>query len=313
MNLKEIYSFFVGGQQVTLRQQPVLQRRLAQGAAERKIDMNGDIISGQMYVQAFIQQSPCSRLPILLWHGGGMTGVNWETMPDGRSGWLQHLLVAGWNVYVCDAVERGRSGWSPVPEVWPQPPLFRTKNEAWQMFRIGPEGGYHSQPAQRQAFSNSRFPLNAFDTFAHQWVPRWSDHEEITLKAYHALLDRIGPAIVIGHSQGGGFALQVAAQRPGEVQAVVALEPSGAPQHPSDAARLPPHLILWGDNIHQHPIWQPYRHSVDDYALRLRDQGIRVDVIDLPQQGVYGNSHFLMLDNNALPLLEKVTAWLQTI
>lgn len=313
MNLQAICSFFVSGQNITLSQQPRVRQRLALGATPRDIDMNGDIASGQMYVQGFIQQHPVSPVPLVLWHGGGMTGVNWETTPDGRPGWLQWLLDEGWNVYVCDAVERGRASWSPYPEVWPQAPLFRTKNEAWQMFRIGPAAGYHSDPGRRVAFPNSRFPQASFDDFACQWVPRWSGNEAITLQAYHALLDKIGPCIVIGHSQGGGFALDIARQRPRDVLAVVALEPSGAPDtHPREAS-YPPHLALWGDGFQQHVRWQRYRQRVEIYFNWLRAGGTRVDEIDLPALGIYGNSHFLMLDDNAQHLLSRVTDWLTSL
>lgn len=313
MNLKEIRSFFVGGTNITLQQQPVLRQRLAQGGEARDIDMNGDIMSGQMYVQAFIQNTPCSEIPVLLWHGGGMTGVNWETTPDGRPGWLQGLLQEGWNVYICDAVERGRAGWSPFPEVWTDPPLFRTKNEAWQMFRIGPADGYHHDPALRTVFRDSRFPVTAFDYFACQWVPRWSGHEAITSAAYEALLDLTGPCIVIGHSQGGGFALQMAAQRPQDILAVVALEPSGIPASSLPDGSNPAHLVLWGDHISEHPVWKKYRNTVNGYIRQLSSAGVRVDEIDLPATNIYGNSHFLMLDDNADILLDKITTWLRNI
>lgn len=312
MDLKDIHSFFVGGSPVTLRRQPILRQRLAQGAAERHINMNGDIMTGQMYVQAFIQRNPCSDIPVLLWHGGGMTGVNWETTPDGRPGWLQGLLNDGWNVYVCDAVERGRAGWSPYPEVWSQPPLFRTKNEAWQMFRIGPTDGYHTDSLRRRAFPGSRFPVADFDYFACQWVPRWSGHETLTTAAYEALLDITGPAIVIGHSQGGGFALRLAMQRPEDVLAVVALEPSGAPDDPLIPRRYPPHLVLWGDHFSEHAIWRDYRGTVEKHCSQLRQAGVRVNERDLPALDIHGNSHFLMLDNNSDMLLAGVTTWLRS-
>jgi pimeloyl-ACP methyl ester carboxylesterase len=44
-----------------------------------------------------------------------------------------------------------------------------------------------------------------------------------------ALLDRIGPAILITHSQGGLFGWLIADARPGLVKAIVALEPTGPP------------------------------------------------------------------------------------
>ena len=38
--------------------------------------------------------------------GGGLSGVTWETKPDGNPGWQQFFLKAGHDVYVSDAVER---------------------------------------------------------------------------------------------------------------------------------------------------------------------------------------------------------------
>lgn len=84
--LREIRSFCVGGSVRTLQGLAVEQRRLAQNGPARSVDPNGDYISGQMYVQAYLQARPTRRVPLLLWHGGGMTGANWETTPDGRPG-----------------------------------------------------------------------------------------------------------------------------------------------------------------------------------------------------------------------------------
>ena len=36
-----------------------------------------------MYVQYVRLAEPRSPVPLLMWHDGGMTGVNWETTPDG--------------------------------------------------------------------------------------------------------------------------------------------------------------------------------------------------------------------------------------
>lgn len=47
--------------------------------------------------------------------------------------------------------------------------------------------------------------------------------------SYAALLDKIGPAIVVTHSQGGPFGWKLADIRPGLVKALVALEPEGPP------------------------------------------------------------------------------------
>jgi len=46
-----------------------------------------------------------------------------------------------------------------------------------------------------------------------------------------ALLDKIGPAILLTHSQSGSFNWPVAEQRPNLIKALVAVEPSGPPVH----------------------------------------------------------------------------------
>jgi pimeloyl-ACP methyl ester carboxylesterase len=310
--LRAIESFFVGGRSVTLQGLPVTQRRMAQGAAPRTVDPNGTFITGQMYVQEFRLETPLHPLPVLLWHGGGMTGACWETTPDGRPGWLPWFLRHGFDVLVSDAVERGRAGWSRWPEIYADAPIFRTKSEAWETFRFGPAGSWHDDPGQRIAHAPLLFPAAAIDALARQFVPRWADHEAITLDAYSALLDRIGPCIVVAHSQGGGFALQAAQRRPEQVRAVVALEPSGAPPPvaPEDETRLPPHLFLWGDRVQEHAEWSRYRGVVDTYARAIAASGTIVRTIDLPEDGVFGNSHMLMMDANSDALAARVAAWL---
>ncbi len=77
---------------------------------------------------------------MLMWHGGGLTGVTWETKPDGGAGWEQFFLTKGHDVYVSDAVERGRASWARYPEIFKGEPFFRTKKEGWELFRIGETG-----------------------------------------------------------------------------------------------------------------------------------------------------------------------------
>ena len=313
--LREIRSFFVGGSIRSLQGLPIEQRRLAHNGQARSVDPNGDYVSGQMYVQAYLQARPTRRVPLLLWHGGGMTGANWETTPDGRPGWLAFFLRAGFDVYVSDAVERGRSGWSRWPEIYADAPLHRTLDEGWDMFRIGPCDGYASTAVARRALAGQQFPVDGFDTFAAQWVPRWANHEAMTLAAYDALLQQVGPCIVLGHSQGGGFALEAVRRRPQQVAAVVAVEPSGAPQTSpvEDMAALPPHLYVWGDHIAGHPVWLRYRANVDAHAAALKAAGARADVCDLPREGICGNSHFPMMDRNSDAVATRVLRWLDAI
>ena len=52
------------------------------------------------------------------------------------------LLNRGYDVYVSDAVERGRASWARYPEFFKSEPLVRSKKEAWELFRFGPTGSY---------------------------------------------------------------------------------------------------------------------------------------------------------------------------
>src|SRR5512135_3626825 len=93
--IKEFGSFHIGGRQVTLSNLPVRELALTKGGPVRKVDPNGDFEVEQMYVQYLIPADQKSRYPLLMWHGGGLTGVTWETKPDGNPGWMQYFLKVG--------------------------------------------------------------------------------------------------------------------------------------------------------------------------------------------------------------------------
>ena len=136
--LKSMNSFFVGGATAVLEGLPVEYRSMVLNGSPREVNPNGEQVYGQMYVQEYRLAQPRHPDPVLLWHGGGMTGCTWETTPDGRNGWLWKFLDAGYDVLVSDAVERGRSSWARFPQVYRESPVFRTKREAWTTFRMGP-------------------------------------------------------------------------------------------------------------------------------------------------------------------------------
>lgn len=273
----------------------------------REVNPNGVHTHGQMYVQHYELSRPKHHIPILLWHGGGMTGCTWETTPDGRPGWLWRFLEAGYNVYVSDAVERGRSSWAMFPEIYKEAPAFRTKEEGWKVFRLGTT--YTDNPADRHVFPGQQFPIGSFDEFAKQWVPRWPAHEHITLAAYQKLVERIGECAIVGHSQGAGFAVEIARRLPRHVRAVVAVEPGGMPND-LPTVQMPAHMVMWGDHIEaagQH--WIRYRHQAESYLAKAGSL-LPAMVVDLPREGVIGNSHFPMMDRNSDAIFEKVQTWI---
>jgi hypothetical protein len=110
--LRDMGSFHVGGRHIDIKGQPIKEVVFTPGGVPAKIDPNGTYQVEQMYAQYFLVQNRKGKLPLLLWHGGGLSGVTYETKPDGKPGWLNYFLRQGWDTYISDAMERGRSGWT---------------------------------------------------------------------------------------------------------------------------------------------------------------------------------------------------------
>ena len=70
-------------------------------------------------------------------------------------------------------------------------------------------------------------------------IADYARQQEINAQALCALLDRIGPAILVVHSQAGAFGWIVADRRPALVKALVAVEPNGPPVHDNAALGAP--------------------------------------------------------------------------
>lgn len=311
ITVKKIGSFHIGGRKIQLSGLPAYAATVAQGAPPRIVDPNGDFWTGQMYVQYTLLTEPKSPYPVCLWHGGGLSGACWETKPDGGDGWQMYFLRAGYDVYISDSVERGRAAWSRYPDVYTTEPIFRPYAHAWESFRIGPR--YDADDERREAYADAQFPVEAFDRLMMQSVPRWASNDAITQAAYDEYLKRVGPSIIIAHSQGGAFAERAALRAPSMVKAIVLLEPSGMPSPDTvDVSRLQniPHLFIWGDHLGDYPIWKTYYHHIMKYRKALEENKVPVTWIELPERGIRGNSHMLFNDRNSDEIAALVHQWI---
>ncbi len=106
--LRDMGSFHVGGRKVEVTGQPVKEIVRVPGGPMSKLDLNGTYHVEHMYAQYFLVQNRKGKWPLLMWHGGGLTGATYETTPDGREGWRDMMIRRGWDVYITDATERGR-------------------------------------------------------------------------------------------------------------------------------------------------------------------------------------------------------------
>jgi pimeloyl-ACP methyl ester carboxylesterase len=310
MDIAEFGSFHIGGRLVQIQGQPVREVVFTPGGAPAKIDPNGNYLVESMYVQYFTPAKIRAKVPILLWHGGGLTGVTYETTPDGREGWSHFFIRHGWKTYVSDAVERGRSGWA-SPDVWPGTPQFLPIENPWPRFRMGAKP-WSEDPKRREEFAGNQFPAEGYLNFMRQVVPRWTTTDQATIMAYTELVDKVCPCVVLVHSQGGQFGQKVAQARPNLVKALVLVEPAGFGD-PEQAAALKntPILTIYGDHIQQDARWPKMRDTQLKLNELYRQAGAQVDVIDLPEVGIKGNSHMMMMDRNNQQIAQLIQDWLQ--
>ena len=68
---------------------------------------------GPMYVSWEAPETVTRPYPLVLIHGGAMQGTEWLDTPDGRPGWAQRFVEAGYAVFVVDRPTQGRSPFSP--------------------------------------------------------------------------------------------------------------------------------------------------------------------------------------------------------
>jgi pimeloyl-ACP methyl ester carboxylesterase len=270
----------------------------------------------QMYVHYRVPVGD-QKLPIVMVHGSNGSGSLWETTPDGREGWATWFVRSGHPVFVVDHAGRGRSGFDPsrINAGTDLPDIFlATHQREWVNGRMG--------PVYPTPFPGVRFPIDSFDRFMELHVPNSESTLEAgggtTVACLTALLDEIGPAILVVHSQGGLYGIEVVRRRYGLVRALVSVEGGAETLTPEDAQECftdVPFLSLWGDNsVGADLVNGDARREGCHRAVGLiTASGGRAEVIMLPDRAIAGNSHYLMMDDNSLEVAGIVTDWLDTV
>jgi pimeloyl-ACP methyl ester carboxylesterase len=195
---------------------------------------NAEVMAGQMYVEVLKPARVTRPYPLVFFHGAGQTATNWISTRDGRPGWADYFLNQGYVLYLVDQPARGRSAWRSTVNGALQDVSVSTVEQRFtapEKFTMWPQATLHTQwpgDGERKGMRGDQI----FDQFyASQVASLASAVETQTLaqSAGAALLDRIGPAIVVTHSQAGPFGWLLADVRPKAVKAVVAVEPNGPP------------------------------------------------------------------------------------
>jgi len=192
-----------------------------------------EIMAGQIYVEVLAPKTQRRPYPLVLIHGAAQTATNWMGTPDGRKGWAEYFVEQGYVVYMIDQPMRGRSAWHPGDGATR---MFTAKNEQFQFTAIETDGTWpgrekHTQwPGEGLNKGKKGDPI--FDAFYATQVETVISAEETQKRnqdAGAALLDKIGPAIVLTHSQSGPFGWLIADARPKLVKGIIAVEPAGPP------------------------------------------------------------------------------------
>ena len=293
---------------------------------------------GPMYVAWEAPERVTKPYPLVLVHGGAMQGTEWLDTPDGRPGWAQRFVEAGYAVFVVDRPTQGRSPFS--PEI---------------MGKVGPAFAYEEGEevffpsktfAQHTQWLFAADDAQAFDGFVAAFGPLPEDIEiwqTLDQARLTTLLDKIGPSILVTHSASGSDGWLAADCRPKHVVAIVTIEPMGPPfgQTPNigtlswgltavpmtyDPPRATPEEVRNADPatlripaLHGMPVAvvsgevSPQARYAPEMVEFLKHAGAAVEALHLPDFGIHGNGHGLIYEKNSDETIKPVLRWLDNL
>jgi pimeloyl-ACP methyl ester carboxylesterase len=337
LQLDEIGSLSAGGRKVCA---PGAFDPTVPGAGSRNAGQCFQI--DQIYAQYLIPKNS-KKLPIVFIHGGAGTGRVWETTPDGREGFATVFARRGYPTYVVDFPRRGRAS---IPtfigslgnldgeQIIPPTTFAVGDKQAFYSWRLG--ANYPS------LFPNSKFPKKGLEQFLQSTVPLFSDDNDVITASLVALLDKIGPAILVTHSQSGihGWMTRFKSDK---VKGIITFEggyvfpdnkmppalqtcagsslAQGSAVPEADFKKLvkTPILVMYGDN---QPTTCPEPNLIRDgqqlrpimgktFVNALNAAGGNAYYIWTREKGIHGNTHFLFLDTNSLQIADYVSSFLK--
>ncbi|KGD73048.1 lysophospholipase [Tatumella morbirosei] len=290
---------------------------------------------GPMYVEWEAPETVTQPYPVVLMHGGGFQGTEWFDTPDGRPGWAQRFVEKGYVVMVIDRPGHGRSPFH-IKTMGAMGPAFSYEGGK-QIYFPGDDNKHTQWP----------FPAEdseAMDEFIAGYGPLpevLAYSQTMDADRMAVLLDWIGPSILITHSASGPDGWLTADRRPDKVKMIVAVEPMGPPfaeipnigsmkwgpaaaplkfvpsfSNPEELLRaeqgsytLPsimgkPVLIVTAEA-------SAFAAASPPTAAFLNAAGASVEIMHLPDHGVYGNGHGLIYEKNSDEALTPVLAWIE--
>jgi pimeloyl-ACP methyl ester carboxylesterase len=271
------------------------------------------------------QTPPKARnLPLIMWHS--TSTKTWTSTPGGQEGFQDIFLRRGFAVHIIDLPRQGRAGNACVSTTYT--PNLGQDQSTFVNWRLGT----WNLPGPPTLFPNSQAPRGA--AFLNQILrarypdnENFADTDQTEASAVAALLDEIGPATLFTHSGSGRYGWLAALRSP-KVKGIVSFEPSvyvfppGERPPPNTRITLEvslaefekltriPILLVFADflNVRQ--------ASIDGLAngrafvAALNRHGGNGEVLVLPEVGIFGNSHVMMLERNNVQIADLVSRFL---
>lgn len=272
----------------------------------------------------FLIPKNARELPIIMWHSTHVK--TWESNPSflgGAKAYDYIFASRGWPVYLIDPPRQGRANYGCFdPDFvanWPEVGRDRSFI-SWRL-------GTWEPPAAPEYFPGSRMaPLdNANGDLINQILrARYPDNEHVAdafptqVAAAAELLEDVGPSILFTHS-GSGYPGWLTVIESPNVKSVVSFEPGYAfptgevppgqrEVSVSDFQKLTeiPILIVIGDRYPEDQLAtaQLWVDTVNNY-------GGNAELYHLPEMGIVGNSHVMMLEENNAEIADLVSQWLK--
>jgi pimeloyl-ACP methyl ester carboxylesterase len=233
-----------------------------------------------------------SPLTVVMVPGGGLSSAIY--LDDRGRGWASLLVAAGYRVILVDPPDDAAA------------PRW-TVADAFPVWGIQPGGQDDGTPSR-------------FDTSDAVHVQRLlrSPGEALSPDALADILAAHSPTVVIGHSFGGRTAIEAAGAHP-DVKGIVLVEPLACPTEPvrlqSTFVQTGRSLLtIWGDNLDRGaPSMVSRREACLNASQQIAASGGEACVLDLPAEGMSGNSHLMMVEDNANEIAAYVIRWLSRL
>jgi pimeloyl-ACP methyl ester carboxylesterase len=295
------------------------------------------------YVEWFIPPGTHKR-PLVFTHGS--SARSYQTTFDGQPGFASIFLGQQFPVYLVDFPWTGRAGMACEQYTWdPNNVGFSARTVFNNRVGVWPP---NTPEAQKQFFPGVAFshdPRVLDQYYRNQYVENNTPHnEDVETDALAVLLEQLYAeqnikAVVFTHSSGntrgwltalktdkvGGIvAFESCSMFPeGEVPPPIPLAGGGTFPYTGRIVPLPeflkltkfPILVVFGDNIPRDPAKLDVRGALRTRCLLWRDtvnkHGGNAQVLDLPDVGILGNTHYVFADTNVNQVAAQMSLWLK--